>query len=141
MKTKILSGFICCLGIFSANAQTITAPVGQSLTVTNPIDVTGGGVNILIDNEFKIGGIKVLSNKGTGNIFVGGYTGDAITTGTYNSFIGFGAGQRTTSGVQNLFIGVTSGTFNTTGSYNSFLGINSGYSNTVGTDRSEEHTF
>ena len=40
MKTKILSGLICCLGIFSANAQTITAPVGQSLTVTNPIDIT-----------------------------------------------------------------------------------------------------
>ena len=43
MKTKILSGLICCLGIFSANAQTITAPTGQNLTITNPVDVTGAG--------------------------------------------------------------------------------------------------
>ena len=57
MKTKILSGLIGCLGIFSANAQTITAPVGQSLTVTNPIDITvaGGTMNVPSDGAFKIG--------------------------------------------------------------------------------------
>jgi trimeric autotransporter adhesin len=132
MKTKILSGLICCLGIFSANAQTITAPVGQALTITNSVDVTGGGLNILTDNEFKIGGKKVLSNKGNFNFFAGENSGMALTTGQYNAFIGGDAGKVNTTGSNNLFLGVSSGTANTTGSSNVFMGTSSGSANTTG---------
>ena len=71
MKTKVLSGLICCLGIFSANAQTITAPVGQALTITNPIDITvaGGTVNVPSDGSFNVGGSAFLKSKTGGNIF------------------------------------------------------------------------
>ena len=133
MKTKILSGLICCLGIFSANAQTITAPVGQALTITNAVDVTGGGLNILTDNEFKIGGKKVLSNKGTYNLFLGEGSGQAIAAaGVNNSFLGAFSGFSTTSGSNSVFMGVNSGYSNTTGTNNYFIGINAGYSNTTG---------
>lgn len=132
MKTKILSGLICCLGIFSANAQTITAPTGQALTITNAVDVTGGGLNILTNSEFKIGGVKVLSNKGTGNLFLGENTGVANTSGSTNVFIGASAGFANTTGARNLFLGSQSGQNNLGGSDNTFLGLNSGNLNTSG---------
>ncbi|PWK21423.1 hypothetical protein LV89_03716 [Arcicella aurantiaca] len=131
MKTKILSGLICCLGILSANAQTITAPVGQSLTITNAVDVTGGGLNILTDSEFKIGGKKVLSNKGTDNVFIGEGTG-LSNTGTSNTFIGKEAGLVNTTGYINLFLGTSAGVSNSSGSANTFIGAGAGRFNTVG---------
>ena len=132
MKTKILSGLICCLGIFSANSQTITAPVGLPLTITNAVDVTGGGLNILSNTDFKIGGIKVIGNKGANNIFVGENTGTGITSGNANAFIGFNAGSSNTSGAGNVFIGVNAGTANLGGNSNLFLGSNAGATNTSG---------
>jgi trimeric autotransporter adhesin len=132
MKTKILSGLICCLGIFSANAQTITAPVGTPLTITNAVDVTGGGLNILTDNEYKIGGKKVISNKGTYNLFLGEGSGQAIAAGVNNSFLGAFSGLSTTSGSNSVFMGVNSGYSNTTGTNNYFIGVSAGYGNTSG---------
>lgn len=131
MKTKILLGLIGCLGILSANAQTITAPVGQALTITNSVDVTGGGLNILADNEFKIGGVKALSNKGTNNLFLGGNSG-SINTGANNAFIGFNSGASNTSGASNLFLGSYAGYSNTIGVANAFLGVSAGEQNTTG---------
>ena len=131
MKTKILSGLICCLGIFSANAQTITAPTGQALTITNAVDVTGGGLNILTDTEFKIGGKKVLSNKGTDNMFIGEGTGSS-NTGTSNTFIGKDAGLVNTTGYINLFLGTSAGVNNTSGAANTFIGAGAGRFNTIG---------
>ena len=132
MRTKILSGLICCLGIFSANSQTITAPVGQSLTITNAVDVTGGGLNILTDTEFKIGGKKVIGNKGSANIFIGENTGTAISTGSTNAFIGYAAGAANTTGSRNLFLGSQAGLVNIGGNDNAFLGLNAGSQNTSG---------
>jgi trimeric autotransporter adhesin len=133
MKTKVLSGLICCLGIFSANAQTITAPTGQNLTITNPVDVTGVGatINIPSDGAYKIGGTNILRTKTT-NILVGDFTGSAITTGNYNYFAGVGAGNANTSGNGNAFFGLSAGLSNTTGSYNNFSGLEAGRSNTSG---------
>ena len=133
MKIKILSGLICYLGILSANAQTITAPVGQALTITNAVDVTGGGLNILTDTEFKIGGQKVLSNKGTNNVFLGGNSGN-INTGNNNAFIGFNSGTVNTSGSFNLFLGSYAGASNGIGAANTFIGLSSGEQNTSGSN-------
>lgn len=133
MKTKILSGLICCLGILSANAQTITAPVGQSLTVTNPIDVTGTGnsINIPVDGAYKIGGTSFLKVNGT-NFLIGDNTGNALTTGSFNFFQGSYSGYVNTTGQYNVFSGVNAGRSNTVGSFNVFSGGNSGYYNTSG---------
>ncbi len=133
MKTKILSGLICCLGIFSANAQTITAPVGQSLSVTNPIDVTvaGGSVNVPADGSYNFGATKVLSIKGTSNLFLGANAGPS-NTGNNNLFLGANAGFSNISGFANTFMGESSGSSNTSGTNNMFLGTASGAGNVVG---------
>ncbi len=133
MKTKILSGLICCLGIFSANAQTITAPVGQSLTVTNPIDVTvaGGSVNVPNDGSYKIGGSNVLKTI-PANMFVGKNSGTSLSSGIFNTFVGENSGAATSSGNNNLFSGYNAGSLNTTGSSNIFMGSNAGNNNTTG---------
>jgi trimeric autotransporter adhesin len=133
MKTKILSGLICCLGIFSANAQTITAPTGQNLTITNPVDVTGAGnsVNIPVDGAYKIGGTAFLKVNGT-NFLIGDNTGNSLTTGSYNFFQGSYSGFVNTTGQYNVFSGVNAGRSNTVGNYNVFSGGNSGYNNTSG---------
>ena len=133
MKTKILSGLICCLGIFSANAQTITAPVGQSLTVTNPIDVTvaGGSVNVPNDGSYNFGTTKILSIKGANNLFIGRNAGNQNTAGN-NLFVGGGAGQTNTTGSENLFFGSFAGAGNTTGSFNTLLGTSAGEATTTG---------
>ena len=151
MKTKILSGLICCLGIFSANAQTITAPVGQNLTITNPVDVTGAGnsVNIPSDGSFKIGGTNILktvganlflgnagniTTTGSSNLFLGSTAGNANTTGDNNIFTGVGAGLTNTTGFGNIFSGSNSGNLNTTGFNNIFLGTTTGPKNTTGSN-------
>jgi len=133
MKTKILSGLIGCLGIFSVNAQKITDPVGQSLTVTNPIDVTvaGGSVNVPADGSYNLGSIKVLSIKGTNNLFIGPNAGTA-NTAPNNLFIGGAAGQNNTTGTSNLFFGSYSGNLNSIGFANTFIGISAGEQNTTG---------
>jgi hypothetical protein len=133
MKTKILSGLICCLGIFSANAQTITAPVGQSLTVTNPIDITvaGGSINVPTDGSFKVGGFNFLKSK-SDNVLLGLSSGYSLTTGVSNLFLGGQTGLYTTTGGYNSFFGTNAGLTNTDGSFNTFIGSNSGYSNTSG---------
>ena len=132
MKTKILSGLICCLGIFSANAQTITAPVGQPLTITNAVDVTGGGLNIMSNNEFKIGGLRAIATPaGTYNVFVGPNTGLA-TTGLYNIIVGGDAGVSNTTGAGNSFLGAFAGNQNVGGTLNMYFGINAGRLNVGG---------
>jgi trimeric autotransporter adhesin len=133
MKTKILSGLICCLGIFSANAQTITAPVGQSLTVTNPIDITvaGGTMNVPSDGAFNIGGVKMIQYKNL-NLSFGEGAGFTSGTGIQNIFIGKNSGYSNTSGEYNYFSGSNSGYYNTTGSYNSFFGTVAGFNNSTG---------
>ena len=128
MKTKILSGLICCLGIFSANAQTITAPVGQPLTITNTVDITGGGLNILTDNDYKIGGKTVLSTKGTLN-FIGGDGAGQANTGQNNMFLGSQAGFGNTIGNSNVMIGTSAGFANVSGGNNVFIGISAGRDN------------
>ena len=133
MKTKILSGLMCCLGIFSANAQTITAPAGQALTVTNSIDVTnpGGSVNVPSDGSYNFGGTKIISIKGTNNFFLGANAGP-VNTATNNIFIGANTGQFNTSGYNNLFLGSNAGFSNVSGFANTFMGESSGLLNISG---------
>jgi trimeric autotransporter adhesin len=117
----------------STQAQTITAPTGQNLTITNPVDVTGAGngVSIPADGVFKIGGVAALRTKGS-NLFVGEATGTAVTTGIYNSFQGLASGSNTTTGNYNTFYGLFSGLNNVTGTGNVFFGTNAGQNNAAG---------
>ncbi len=148
MKTKILSGLICCLGIFSANAQTITAPVGQSLSITNSVDISGDiNLGTSGNNVFKLGGATILKNYnidntgigidalklvsgGYGNVAIGNKAGSSVTNSGGNVMIGSLSGQNAT-GIGNTFIGFNTGKA-TTGDNNSFIGYSVGSGVTTG---------
>jgi trimeric autotransporter adhesin len=119
----------------STKAQTITAPTGQNLTITNPVDVTGAGnsVNVPSDGSYKIAGTTVFSTKGSNNVLLGAGAGVVNTTGDNNLFMGFNAGNSNTTASQNLFFGSYAGRFTTTGGYNTFIGTSAGAANTIGT--------
>jgi hypothetical protein len=127
-RVLLLASLFGGLSIITANAQTITAPVGQSLVIANPVNVTGGSVNIPIDSAFKIAGKSVLSNKGFQNLFLGEGTGNS---GANNVFIGKSAGSITT-GSGNLFLGSFAGSGNSSGYSNTFIGVGAGEQNTAG---------
>jgi trimeric autotransporter adhesin len=127
-RVLLLASLFGGIMTLSTKAQTITAPTGQNLTITNPVDVTGAGngVNIPTDGGFKIGGANALNMKGTNNVFIGSSTGASISTGQGNSFMGAGSGFANTTGDNNMFIGTASGAANVSGFSNSFIGVNAG---------------
>ena len=132
-RVLLLASLFGGIMTLSTKAQTITAPTGQSLTITNAVDVTlpTGSVNVTSDGSFNIGGLKVLRTLGTNNLFVGPNTG-LSNTGANNVFIGGSAGQANTTGTGNLFVGGYAGNLNTTGYSNFFMGISAGEQNTTG---------
>lgn len=91
-----------------------------------------GSVNANIVNagtQYNIGGNRVLSVVGTGNLFAGVGTGN---TGTDNTFVGRNAGAANTSGRENSFFGQGAGAANTSGGVNTFVGVDAGEKNTTG---------
>ncbi len=86
--------------------------------------------------QYNLGGIRVLSNPGTGNFFAGAGAGTANAAGFQNSFFGFRAGIANNAGSNNTFAGANSGAANTGGSANTFFGANSGQTNTFGGNNS-----
>ena len=90
---------------------------------SNMLDVSGGintAVGYAIDNR------TVLTNPGTGNIFVGDWTGWINTTGSDNTFVGDSAGGSNETGDRNTFLGNGAGYSNTTGTGNVFIGYGAG---------------
>jgi endosialidase-like protein len=81
--------------------------------------------------QFNLGGSRILSAPGEGNLFAGVGAG-TTTTGRSNAFFGVSAGLSNTTGLNNTFLGASAGPFNETGNENVFIGINSGISNISG---------
>jgi hypothetical protein len=80
--------------------------------------------------HFEIGGFRVLSIQGTGNLFAGVFAG-ANTTGGENTFLGRQAGEANTTGFGNTFVGTYAGRDNTANN-NTFVGRWAGRNNTTG---------
>lgn len=99
------------------------------------ISGTGTANFLNATTHFNLNNVRILSNAGTENLFVGVGTGQT-NTGSYNSFFGHGAGQANTSGTLNSFFGRAAGNVNSTGNDNSFFGLNAGLSNTIGNGNS-----
>lgn len=135
MKKRILFivSILYAINTISTNAQTITAPTGQNLTIANSVNVTGGSVNIKADSAYKIGGKIILTTKGNNNLLVGEGAG-VLNTGANNTFMGFSAGNHNIAGTNNLFFGAYSGYANTSGTANAFVGTSSGLENTSGSN-------
>lgn len=111
----------------------LTAMGNLGVGIVNPlnrVDV-GGNVNVMLDSNYRINNVRVLSTKGTSNLFCGSNAG-LISTGGYNTFVGYNSGMSNTTGGSNAFFGQSSGINNTSGNFNSLLGNNSGLHNTSG---------
>jgi trimeric autotransporter adhesin len=139
MNARILLSALAtstCLFIgTNAKAQTITAPLGTPITITNAVDITvaGGSLNLPSDGSLKIAGTSVFSTKNSGfDLFIGVNAGNPGSTGVGNSFIGAFSGEANTTGYQNLAFGTRAGRGNTQGYYNLFIGTDAGYGNTTG---------
>ncbi len=109
----------------------------QNRTTQQPssdFNISGTGTANVLNaaTRFDIGGLRVLSVAGTGNLFAGISAGAANTTGFGNSFVGQFAGRDNTTGNGNSFVGRLAGRSNTAGSNNSFFGTSAGGSNTTG---------
>ncbi|HEX9001456.1 MAG TPA: tail fiber domain-containing protein [Blastocatellia bacterium] len=81
--------------------------------------------------QYNLGGSRVLSIPGTGDLFVGTAAGTSNTTGTNNTFVGIGAGFANNAGENNSFFGSGAGNANMTGSNNAFFGGSAGGANTA----------
>lgn len=86
--------------------------------------------------HYRIGGVSILSNPGTSNLFAGIGAGSSNTSGSSNSFFGLNAGRSNTSSSGNSFFGAFAGEANTTGRSNSFFGNLVGKFNSSGNDNS-----
>ena len=75
---------------------------------------------------------SLVSNEGSGNIFVGDSIAKKNTTGNSNAYVGFQSGYNNSTGYMNSFLGYKSGYNNTSGAGNTFIGNISGYSTTTG---------
>ncbi len=98
-------------------------------------NVSGTGTADILNatTQYNIGGSRVLSTAGFGNLFAGDGAGQS-NTGISNSFFGSGAGQANTNGSDNSFLGFWAGRNNTMGASNSFFGTGAGFSNTTGSN-------
>ncbi len=90
-------------------------------TPTKKLDVNGD-LNLSASSDVCIAGVRILSNEGTNNTYVGANTGTDASTGSSNTYIGQNAGANTTTGSYNLFVGRDAGLQNVTGQYNVFVG-------------------
>ena len=128
--------------------NTNTAQAGVNFTIGGT-----GSANILnAATEFDLGGSRIMSRPGLGNIFVGtagannttgqensffgSFNGSFNTIGSKNSFFGSGTGFKNTTGSGNSFYGTSSGGANTTGSQNTYVGVETGFNTTTGSNNS-----
>ncbi|MEP6904239.1 MAG: tail fiber domain-containing protein, partial [Actinomycetota bacterium] len=135
--------FATALGAGAVVSSSNTVTLGRTIdTVKIPgnLNITGGltfggtlGANIVnATTQFNLGGSRILSNTGFGNLFAGVAAGSANTSGFDNSFFGNDAGLNNTSGSSNSFFGYFAGYTNTSGSSNSFFGYGAGQSDKTG---------
>ncbi len=106
------------------------------IRTTNPIYILDANGHINSSESYKLDGQTILSNSGTGNIFVGQYAGISNTTGYYNSAVGYGALNLNTTGFYNSAMGVGALNLNTGGYENSAMGHQALYANITGSSNS-----
>jgi hypothetical protein len=109
----------------------------DTVQVPGALNIAGmfGANSVNAATQFNLGGVRILSNSGVDNIFLGAGAGQN-NTGVLNSFFGSNAGTANTTGNGNSFFGESSGRNNTGGFDNTFVGASSGRSNTIGRDNS-----
>lgn len=157
MKMRILTGVVAVvLGMVTATAQTLSVPgrgsppgaggpvntiVGpltpgyypRASTTTNLVDgqwynISAGKLGYNGTDQFLWG-----QNSATGNLTLGFFAGDSVTTGGDNTAVGYEALTGLTSGDDNTAVGDTALRNLTTGTFNTAVGSEAGQDITTGT--------
>ena len=130
-------------------ARFVQSDANGNVTLIGNLTVAGSTTYDTVNaaTQFNLGGNRVLTSDGSGNLVLGSDTGTAPTpkgsslagpskaqtsTGVANTFLGNLAGFNNTSGSRNTFAGQSGGFGNTTGGSNTFIGAVAGFSNTIG---------
>lgn len=124
--------------VIKSNGTTATctvAPIFEDATgnvgigTTSPLQKldVNGNINMASAMNLRINNVRVLSNLGTSNFFVGDNAGIAnLAAGQYNSFFGWEAGSNNTTGMYNTFLGMRAGNANIGGHENVIIGDRAG---------------
>lgn len=123
------------LVIRTNNAESIRVKNDGKVGIANSLpvqklDVTGN-INVVADSNYRIGNNRVLSVKGTGNLFTGTFSGTNNTTGYNNTFVGDSAGFAATTGYSNTAFGKNALRSNN-GTWNTAVGVRTLQANTIG---------
>jgi hypothetical protein len=125
------SGPLTAPDVPAGSAHYIQNSASQQAGTNFNISGTGTASVFDVATQYNIGGKRVLSNAGVGNLFAGDGAG-AVNTSFGNAFFGFNAGINNTSARLNSFFGYRAGRDTTTGCCNSFLGNDAGIGNVTG---------
>ena len=127
-----INGAIPVASIPPGSSNYIQNTMSQQASSNFNISGTGKADTLDVTTQYNLGGARILSNVGTGNLFNGILAGNSNSSGFNNSFFGVSAGQANTTGSQNAFFGASAGQANTTGNSNAFFGPLAGQVNTTG---------
>lgn len=142
MKTGLsVDGDLTVNGTFNAPVPAGSANYIQNTTsqqASSSFNISGNGTaggtlsgnTVNASVQYNIGGSRILSSAGTGNLFAGVGAG-ANNTGSNNTFFGAQAGNANTVHTNNAFFGSRAG-FVSIGSGNAFFGGAAGLNNTAG---------
>ena len=117
-------------GLSSTAFARVGAPntFAANQTINGNLNTNGlaSAVTINSTTQYNLGGDRVLSIAGTGNLFAGVGAGDAQAGGSGNTFVGASAGQSNATGNGNSFFGYRAGQANLISYGNAFFGAEAG---------------
>jgi hypothetical protein len=120
-------------GNYTQNGTTQQPNANFNISGNGTVGGTLSGNVVNAETQFSIGGERVLSTAGSGNLFAGAGAGQANTEGGgANSFVGNAAGLGHETGIGNSFFGYLAGFQQTSGEFNSFFGAGAGITNLTG---------
>jgi hypothetical protein len=116
--------------VVSASNTIVLGRILDMVQIPGSLNISGQAGAPVFDaiTQFNIGGSRILSNAGMGNLFVGVNAGQTITTGSNNTFLGNSAGMHNTTGSSNIFIGAGAGNQNPSTQVSNSVAIGAGAS-------------
>jgi hypothetical protein len=111
----------CIIWYYNGTAWVNRGIYNSSYNQTNCSMYTGYGA--LSSSINTVGFTNLSANTGVGNIGIGAYAGQNVTTGSYNNIKGYLAGCALTTGSCNVILGTNAGRTLTSGNCNTFIGV------------------
>ena len=111
----------CTIYYYNGSSWVSRGTYNSSYNQSNCSMYTGYGA--LSSSINTVGFTNLSANTGVGNIGIGAYAGQNVTTGSYNNIKGYLAGCALTTGSCNVILGTNAGKTLTSGNCNTFIGV------------------